>query len=308
MNYRTAFTLSLLAGCLAFSGFPSRADTQTTTTRTFTTNSVAPSTTQIVTTNSGTPLFNLSATSTYQVVDPITGRLIGAYDRGARLESGVVLVDSANGGLVATVDANGNIVELSRAPANPTLIVSIDARRADLNQRIDAALNKGLLTPIQAAQFRAELDRITADEDAARSGGVVSYSRALQLGYGLTTLSDRLVPITQTVTYQPLISPQFVTVEGRMIMVTGIASREQKMSRRIDDEYAAGRMSARQVSMRKQDMEKIAMLDSQYRKNGVLSNSKERKLSEMLDKVQASIDENVATINSKRSKIGLRTD
>jgi len=55
-------------------------------------------------------------------------------------------------------------------------------------------------------------------------------------------------------------------------------------------------------------MSKIAALDMQYRRNGMLSDTKERKLSEKLDKVQASIDDNVASINSKRSKIGLRTD
>lgn len=299
MNYRTASTLSLLASCLVLSGFSvCRAQTtQTTTTRTFTTNS-----------DPGSTVVNLSTTGSYQVVDPITGRMLGRYDRGARLDSGVVIVDDTNRGLVATVDSNGNIVDLGRAPASQTLIVSIDTRRQDLNRRIDEALNKGLLTPHQAEQFRAELDRIAADEEAARQGGVVTYSRALQLGYGLNTLSERLVPITPTVTFQPVISTQFVTVDGRLVMVGDIAARRQKLLRRVDDEYAAGRMSANQVSERKQDLDKIASLDAQYTKHGVLSNSKDRKLSEKLDKVQAEIDDNVASINHKRSNIGLRSD
>jgi hypothetical protein len=302
MHYRTSFTLALLTTCLTYSGFAiSRADTTTTTT-------------EITTTGGGIATVNLSSRGDYQVVDPITGNLIGKYNptvrlvEGRPLQAGVVIVDNSNGSLVATVDSNGNIVDIGRAPASQTLVVSIDERRRDLNRRIDEALSKGLLTATQAASYQAELERITADEDAARQNAGLNYGRALQLGYGLNTLSDRLVPITQTVTLSPVISTQFVTVDGKIVMIDGITSRKQRMARRIDDEYAAGRLSSQQVSHLKQDLDRITSFESQYRKNGVLSNSKDRKVSEKLDKVQASIDEDVAYINQKRSRIGLRTD
>lgn len=302
MNYRKSLTLSLLSGCLIFSGLAAKADTtETTTTQTTTT------------TDFGT--VNLSPNGSYQVVDPITGRVLGAYDPTARLvegralESGVVIVDKTNGGLVATVDSSGNIVDISRAPATQTLLVSIDTRRQDLNRRIDEALNRGTLSAAQASAMRAELEQIAADEESARrNAGAVTYRRALVMGYGLNTLSERLVPMTQTVTFEPVISTQFVDINGRFVMVDSITAREQRLQRRIDDEYTAGRLSAQQVSKRKEDLNKISSLEAQYRKNGELSDSKEKKLSEKLDRVQTSIDENVTSINQKRSKIGIRAD
>jgi len=302
MNYRKSLTFSLLSGCLIFSGLAAKADTtETTTTQTTTT------------TDFGT--VNLSPNGSYQVVDPITGRVLGAYDPTARLvegrtlESGVVIVDKTNGGLVATVDSSGNIVDISRAPATQTLLVSIDTRRQDLNRRIDEALNRGTLSAAQASAMRAELEQIAADEESARrNAGAVTYRRALVMGYGLNTLSERLVPMTQTVTFEPVISTQFVDINGRFVMVDSITAREQRLQRRIDDEYTAGRLSAQQVSKRKEDLNKISSLEAQYRKNGELSDSKEKKLSEKLDRVQTSIDENVTSINQKRSKIGIRAD
>jgi len=303
MNYRKSFTLSLLSGCLIVSGLAVRAETTETTT------------TQTTTTTTDLALVNLSVNGSYQVVDPITGRVLGPYDptvrlvEGRPLTSGVVIVDKSNGGLVATVDSNGNIVDISRAPATQTLIVSIDSRRQDLNRRIEEALNRGTLDAKQASAMRAELERIAADEESARqSTGALSYRNALVIGYGLNTLSERLVPVMQTTSFEPVISTQFVTVDGRLVMVDDITSREQRLQRRIDDEYAAGRLSAQQVSRRKEDLNKICSLETQYRRNGVLSNSKDKKLSEKLDRLQTSIDENVSSINQKRSKIGIRAD
>lgn len=211
MNYRTSFTLSLIASCLAISGFSaSRAETTETTQTTTLTTSVVPLT--------------LSPTGSYVVVDPITGAIRGTYDPvakladGNKLQSGLIIVDRTNGGLVATVDSVGNIVDVGVAPASKTLVVSIDTRRQDLNRRIEEALNKGVLTPTQASVFRTELGQIAADEDSARgNAGVLSYRKALILGYGLNTLSEKLVPITHTVGFEPVIAPQFVTVDGRLI-------------------------------------------------------------------------------------------
>ena len=302
MYYRISFTLSLLTTCLVYSGL-SQCNADSTTT-----------TTEVTTTGGGVGTVDLSSSGDYQVVDPITGNLIGRYDprtrvvQGGVLQSGVVIVDNANGGLVGTVDPNGNIVDIGRAPATQTLVISIDDRRKDLNRRIEEALNKGVLTPNQAIAYRADLERIAAEEDAARQNASLNYARALQLGYGLNALSDRLVPVLQTVTLAPVISTQFVTVDGRLVMVDGISARQQRMLRRIDDEYAAGRLTSSQVSHLKGDLADISSLESHYRRNGVLSDSKDEKVSEKLDKLQASMDEDVADVNEERSKMGLRTD
>lgn len=303
MIFRQSLTLALLAYYFALCGSPSIAQTTETTV------------TQTTTTSAGVPAFNLSANGTYQVVDPISGNLLGRYDQiaklvdGRALQSGVVIVDKANGGLVATVDSNGNIVDIGVAPASRRLIVSIDTRRQDLNRRIDEALSRGLINAAQASSMRSELESIASgDVFATESVGSLNYRKALLMGYGLNTLSDRLIPLTHAVELSPVISPQFISNEGNIILVDGITSRKQRLGRRIADEYTAGRLSANQVSKRKQDLNKISSLETKYRKNGELSSSNEKRISIKLDRLSSEIDENVASINQKRSKIGLRTD
>ena len=145
MFNQKSLILSLVASSLALSGFTaSRADTiETTVTQTSTTSAAIPV---------DIPVYQLSASGTYHVVDPITGRMLGKYDQATRfvdgqsLQSGVVIVDQSNGNLVATVDSTGRVVDIGRAPASQTLIVSIDSRRQDLNRRINEALTKGQIT------------------------------------------------------------------------------------------------------------------------------------------------------------------
>jgi hypothetical protein len=304
MKYQKTLALSLLASCLASSGFSAvRADTETT------------QTTTTVTSGPTAAIVNLPATGRYVVVDPLTGQIQGNYDptarlvEGSALHSGVVIVNETDGGPVGLVDASGNIVDVAVSPASQTLLVLIDSRRQDLNRRIDEALNKGLLKPTQAAAFRAELDRIAADEERERQAGGVTYSRALMLGYGLNTLSDRLVPLINVDTsLQPVIAPEFVIVNGHLTLLDTINYRKHHLETRCDDEYAAGRLSQKQVSRIKEDLSKISYTERKYIKHGALSSSKDQKLSEELDKLQSEMDSDVALINQKRSRIGIRAD
>ncbi len=249
----------------------------------------------------------------YQVIDPISGRMVGrtlvgsSLVGGTRLNRGVVIVDKSSGNLVATVDANGDIVDINSIPATETLVVSINARRADLRSRIEESLKQGRLDAAQASAIRAQLERIAADEAVNSSTpGVLTYRRALMTGYGLNRISDRLIP--QTVAFQPIIAPEFVTVNGNLILVDSVTARKNRLSARIEDEYSAGRLSSNQVSRRKQDLSKISTSETRYRRNGELSRSNEAKLSVKLDQLMIAIDENVASINEKRSRIGIRVD
>ena len=119
-------------------------------------------------------------------------------------------------------------------------------------------------------------------------------------------ISERLIP--QTVSVQPIVSPQFVTVNGNLILVDGVTARKNRLTVRIDDEYSAGRLSSNQVTRRKQDLSKISTTEAKYRRNGELSSSNEAKLFVKLDQLKIAIDENVASINEKRSRIGIRVD
>jgi hypothetical protein len=245
------------------------------------------------------------------VVDPITGVVQGNYDPEATqiLQSGLVIVDSSSGKLLATVDSLGNVVDVNAAPATEVLVVSIDARRRDLDRQIAEALNKGQLTAAQSNALRADLERIASDESASRqAAGTITYQKAMALGFGLNSLSDRLAPVTQTVVVTPVIAPQFVTVDGQVTMVDNVTYRKLQLQARIDDEYAAGRLSGDQVSRLKSELNKISALETKFRRDGQLSDSKNRILSIKLDQLHSSLDTDVAIINQRRSGIGIRVN
>jgi len=246
------------------------------------------------------------------VVDPISGLPKGRYDPvagridGGTLQTGLVIVDKPTGNLVATVDASGRIVDVSVAPVSDVLMVSIDTRRRDLDQQIAESLNRGRISVAQASALRAELDRITSDEAVLRqSGGTLTYRQALVVGYNLNTLSQRLSP---TAVFTPIISPQLIIRDKQLTLVDAITYRKLQLLRRIDDEYQAGRLSAEYVSRLKAQLDKISALETRSRKRGELSASKSRALSIKLDQLEASLNNDVAIINEKRSKIGIRVN
>lgn len=290
----------LLSSCLLLSSLcVAKADTIETTT------------TQTTTTSAASPVFALSASGNYFVVDPITGTPVGHYDPVARLvdgrtlQSGLVIVDKPSGNLVATVDAFGNIVDVSVAPATEVLVVSINSRRADLDRQIAQALARGQITAAKAADMRAQLERISANETAFRVNGTLTYRQALVVASDLNILGQRLYP---TAVVTPVVAPQFVVQDTRLTMVDNITYRKLHLSRRIDDEYQAGRLSSNNVSDLKEKMATVSSLEMRYRKNGELSESKNRAISTKLDQLETSLNRDVSNINEKRSEIGIRVN
>lgn len=299
MNNQQSFIL--LSSCLLLSSFClAKADTIETTT------------TQTTTTSAAAPVFNLSASGNYFVVDPVTGIPIGHYDPVARLvdgrtlQSGLVIVDKPSGNLVATVDAAGNIVDVSVAPATEVLVVSINSRRRDLDRQIAQDLIRGQITAAQAADMRAQLDRIAANEASFRvAGGTLTYRQALVVASDLNILGQRLYP---TAVVTPVVAPQFVVQDTRLTMVDNITFRKLHLSQRINDEYQAGRLSSDNVSSLKEKMDKISSLEMRSRKNGELTESKARAISAKLDQLESSLNRNVANINEERAEIGIRVN
>ncbi len=301
MNFTKNLTAMLLFTSCAIS-LPVFADTETTTVRTTTT------------TSNGQEL-TLPTTSTYVLVDPITGNVRGNFDPTTGLtdtgmvHSGLVIINKDTGNVIATVDSNGRPIDVTSAPAFDSLVVSIDSRRSDLERMITEALSRGTMTAEQASSLRADLSRIESQEQAAKqSGGVLTYSEALSLALSLNSLGDRLVPFAQTTTITPLLGARFISADGQLRMVDGIEFRKLQLRQRIDDEYTAGRLSSQQVANLKDKLNEIASLETKYRKNGELSPSKTEKISVKLDSVKTKLDEDVAIINNKRSKIGLKVD
>ncbi len=296
---------------------PATGDSQTTTVRTTSMPVYPDGTTTVRTTavtSNGTG-FILPSTGTYFVIDPVTGNVIGNFDPSTGLTNtslvrpGLVIINKESGRVVAAVDPTGRPIELTVVPAFDPFVLSIDTRRANIEAMIADCLNRGTMDAAEAAALRKELNRIETLEITSRqSDGILSYSEALQIALDLNDLQDRLKPFQPTIATTPLLGARMLTTNGQLVIVADVDYRQAKLLQRVDDEYTAGRLSTQQVSLLKGQLNTISALETKYKKNGQLSESNERKISTKLDVVNNKIDQDVAIINAKRAKIGIKVN
>jgi hypothetical protein len=264
-------------------------------------------------TTTGNPI-TLPSAGTYVVVDPLTGVIKGHYDPlrttfDYPISSGLVVIDQDTGKVLATFDSSGRLLDVISTPATDALVASIDARRAELQQAITDGLSKGTITPSTASSLRAALDTIAAEELAdQQSNHILTYAEALSLATALNGVSDRVIPLAHLSVTTPLIASHFTSLNGQVLMLDDVAYRKAQFERRIDDEYTAGRLSARQVARLKEDLNDIAYLETKYKKHGSMSESQTEKISARFDKMNTNLDRDIAEINEKRSNIGLRVE
>lgn len=251
-----------------------------------------------VTTSTTTTTYVLPSAASYIVVDPVTGAVQGSYNtvthlvNGLPLSKGYVIVDENTRAMVAMVDQYGNIVDVSVAAATPTLLLTIDTRRKDLEAQIAEAEAKGRLASAQAELLRKDL-AVVVPYDAS-SSSVVTYSRAIQMGSGLNSVSSRLVPITEK-TYSSVIAPQFVTVDGHLQLADDLTFRKIQLTRRIEDEYAFGKISKEQLLQFKSDLTDLSAREATCRSGATISAAGAKVLTDDLNSLQAKLDTAVAS-------------
>lgn len=260
------------------------------------------------------PLVTLSPGGNYVVIDPVTGVMKGVYDPlrglvGSSVSPGFVVVDNTSNRVVATFDGGGRVIALTNAPAYDSLVVSIDSRRAELERMIVSGRSANNFGDVTAVALREELASIAAQESAYRSSGrPLNYEEALSLANRLNALGDRVVPYMRGVTVTPLIGSRFVTSSGNLVILDELTARNMRMQRRVDDEYAAGRLSNDNVARLKSQLNEVSSLQTKYTRNGKLKDSNSKRIVVKLDKVQTSMDRNIADINAKRSRIGIKVN
>ena len=288
-TFRYTFVYAFLAGFALTGSLAANADTQVTTTTSSTRTSGSPT--------SFSTSYVLPSSSSYIVVDPITGVAQGSYNtvthlvNGAPLSNGYVIVDESTRAMVAMVDQYGNIVDVAVAPAAPTLLLSIDSRRKDLEAQIADAQAKGRLAAAQAELLRQELATVTP-YDASSSSSVVTYSRAIQMGSGLNSVSSRLIPITEK-TYSSVIAPQFVTIDGRLTLADDLTFRKIQLTRRIEDEYAFGHITKDQLLQFKSDLTALSAREASFRNGASISATGATVMTDDLNRLQAKLDSTV---------------
>ncbi len=321
MKYLTLASLPLLVGLVAFTASPINAEETIVRTTTYTTSDSAPVITDpvplMVSTPSTTVIreYSLQPSARYVVVDPLTGKTRGMFDPGTRmidgqpLTFGMVFVDQGSGRMVASVDSSGRIVDVVVAPATESLVTSIDARILDLQNTVNRAIERGEISAAQGSALKARLDEvITLEARLKNSDGIFTFNEAFQVANALNSMNDEIVTVAHLPALTPLVGGRFVLNEGNLMLVNDYDYRRVTSERRIDDEYKAGRLSSKYVAELKNELNEIKSKQTRYMKNGELKPSRAKEISVRLDKVATRMDRNVASINNKRAKIGIRVD
>jgi hypothetical protein len=278
----------VLATCLALTGLNAAlADTTTVTTRSFTADS--------------SPSFVLPS-STYVVVDPLSGVIRGDYTTGIRVIDGVplssnyVVMDKVTRRLVGTFDQNGNIIDITAAPAANSVIVSVDSHRTSLERQIDSLLAQGQITGHQADIMRADITNLfPAQTTTTRT---VTYSRALAADSGLYSVEGRLLPFVKQSQTSMVDVPRFVTVDGHLVLPDSLTYRKLQLERRIEDEFAFGHITRDQLIRLKSDMTDISNEEAQFRAGGAMSDANARVMAADLNALQAKLEQFVASVDA----------
>jgi hypothetical protein len=106
-----------------------------------------------------------------------------------------------------------------------------------------------------------------------------------------------------------VITPTRVVAAAPVVVATDdISARIAVMTTKIDDEYKAGRLTNRNVARLKERINEVSTRQVKYTKNGVLSDSKHKYLSEKLDDIQTSFDNDIASTQRARARIGIRVN
>ncbi|MBI5174003.1 MAG: hypothetical protein HY986_14065 [Candidatus Melainabacteria bacterium] len=307
---RHQVTLMLATGVLAYTfSCAAQAETTEVTERTIRTSTVSSDGSGV---SSVSTSFSLPRAGNYLVVDPTTGILKGRYDPvaglvdGRQIQSGLAIVDGPSGRVMAIADATGRIVDVTVAPASDTMLMAIEARRKEMDRSLAEALSAGRLPSAQVVSLRSELERIANEEALLRSAGnVVPYSKALMFSNDLSLLSQRIYPVGAVTAVE---TPQFVVMDKQVTMVDSVTYRKLQLTRRIDAEYQSGRLSQDNVSRLKSQLDKVSSLETKYRQSGELSSSKSRTLAMKLDQVESELGNDIAEINEKRARIGIKVN
>ncbi len=108
----------------------------------------------------------------------------------------------------------------------------------------------------------------------------------------------------------PSVLPEhFVLMNGQVVYFeSDYALRRAQLEGRIDDQYRLGHLSNDQVKNLKQQISEITNLQTKTKSNGTLKESTRKEIERKFAQVQSQLDRDIAKINDKRAKIGLRAD
>lgn len=242
----------------------------------------------------------LPADRKYLLIDPMTGEITNGFDPTlAETEltplAGMVVVERSTGRLVAGINS-GRVVSVTTMSPNQTMLGAIEHRRVELDKIISDALSRGTLDIAAATAMRAKLDAISAQRARfLSSDNSISFAEALTLIYGLNSISDHVISVARVPSFAALPGTRFVSTEGNIVFMGDLDYRIFRLSKRVDSEFALGRLSSRQVADLKQRLNEVRAEQDRSLEKGSLDGKKIQDLVEKLDDIGSKLARAIAS-------------
>lgn len=289
--------------------------------------------------------FVLPSSSSYVMVDPLTGVIKGNYTTGisaSNIGPGWVVMDSSSNKIMAGFDSSGRLRAITDVPVYDAYLSNLDVRRSAIETAIADAVAKGKMSLAQGEDMKAELLSAHAQLEAYRSSrNWITYDEALSVasrfnrlsdrlgliapGYGLTALVGNVYSpvvaaggttvVTRTVTQPPAVIavPSVVAAPSTVVVSPSalrdnLSLRNEVMARKADAEFNAGRLTNRNVVRIKEKLNDVSLKQAKYNKGGNLNLKRQGELNAKLDEVQTYMDQCIAETNDKRQRIGLKVN
>jgi len=176
---------------------------------------------------------------------------------------------------------------------------NVDARQAEIQERIRFGLRSGQLTAGEANDFRVELDRIDNLKTSFMSDGRLSFSESGALMRDLNALSARVE--AGLASSGPIVPTSSAEVDAR----------QAQLDRKISDGQASGQLTRIEVQALRNELNRVADMEATFKADGALTANEVRTLLAELDEVNRHIglqtrDDDVAHDNVEHPNINLK--
>jgi len=173
------------------------------------------------------------------------------------------------------------------------LFGTITTRREELNKLYADALAQNLLAEAEKNLLKAELDRIAAEEAAAKAlTGVAASSKIVILARDIDTLGDRFNIVLKKPVFVPIVEgSHFTIVEGKVVELDDVAKRRWDLEGKINKLYLENRISASTANNLRSRMDLIATQEAGMRADGNLDLKEGRILYNEFDKIGSDLDD-----------------
>jgi hypothetical protein len=185
--------------------------------------------------------------------------------------------------LIATMTSIA-ILGFTASTANAASWMSINARQARLDDRIDAGVRTGDLTRAEAARLRSDFQGLARLEASYRTGGLSRWERA-DLDHRFDALNARIVSQRSDDQRRERADNRWIDDHGRWITIN---QRQRELDRRIDQGVRRKELTQAEASSLRREFRAIARLEARYRRGG-LSASETADLDSRFDGLAARI-------------------